>query len=253
MNRPPCSASQKWSSIVSAVATASAIHEACPVASARRTKASTRAAWSAARASWRARGSPLACQARRHRPSPVRSSCEQEVGRHSAAASIQLGSPSSAPASASDGDHQRVPLRQHLVVEARPRAQLPGLEQRLAGDLDRRRPPPVAGPPADAVGDRAVPSKLPAVGDVVELAARRRRRRRARRRPRRASTCRTAPRGCGRRGRGSRRPRRRRSRRRVGAGRAARSRRSRRPPGASGRCSTAAAAWAYTRTSSAWS
>ena len=171
--------------------------------------------------------------ARRARPAATarRRCAARRAGsrRRSTAASIQRRLAEQRAGLGERGDHQRVPLGEHLVVEARPGAQLPRLEQRLAGRLDRRRPLPVAAATCRCGSGSTASSKLPAVGDVVELAHGRRRRRRARRRPRRASTCGTAPRGCGRRDRGSRRPRRRRTRRRAGAGRAARTRRSRRP------------------------
>ena len=77
--RPPFTGSQNQSSIVSAIATASSIQRACPVASPRRVKASTSAAWSAASASWRAGGSPSACQLRHQRPVRPPQLAQQEL------------------------------------------------------------------------------------------------------------------------------------------------------------------------------
>jgi hypothetical protein len=48
VKKPPLASSQKSPSSASAVATAASVHRASPVSSARRVKASTRAAWSAA-------------------------------------------------------------------------------------------------------------------------------------------------------------------------------------------------------------
>ena len=132
---------------------ASAIHSASPVASARRVKASTSAAWSAARASWRARGSPSACHERCQRPSAPRSSASRK--RPASAAAVDPRRLIEQRAGLGQrGHHQRVPLGQHLVVESRAQPLLAGREEPSAERLDRRRPRPVA-PRVQPVGDRA--------------------------------------------------------------------------------------------------
>ena len=67
------------------------------------------------------------------------------------------------------GDHQGVPLGEHLVVESWPGTRPAGIEQRLTGCFDLRRPLPAAGPAADSIGDRTL-LEVAGIGDVVELA-----------------------------------------------------------------------------------
>ena len=120
-------------------------------------KASTSAAWSAARAWWRA--PPSACHDRSQRPSSRRSwpSRNSRV-RHAPRPASRRG-PVAAAASASAASIRRVPLGEHLVVEARPHPLLAGLEQRRPRLLDRRRPQQVA--PDRAVQDGVRPRSCP--------------------------------------------------------------------------------------------
>ena len=99
VNRPPWSTSQKWSSNVSAVAVASPIHDASPVASARRT--TRRPAPRGRRRGRRGALSARRCHARPMPPTGLGAQLNKQEPSASAAASIHDGSPCKAPASAS--------------------------------------------------------------------------------------------------------------------------------------------------------
>ena len=181
---------------------AASIQRACPVASASRVNASTSAAWSAASASWRAGGVAVGLPARGasgRRPS--RSSRSRNSPLATAACEPVRCARTSAAASASAAQEQRVPLGEHLVVEpGRGRCSRASNRRRRAR-LDRGRPCAARPRWSSRLGIER-PSKLPSVGDAeplerrVDVVGRRSAERGAR--PRRASTCGTAPRGRGR-------------------------------------------------------
>ncbi len=115
---PPFSGSQNQSSIVSAVRTASSIHRACPVASASRVNASTRAAWSAASAACRACGSPSACQLRIQRPFGRPQFADQELGVGDRRVEPVLPT-ERRPGLGQDGQEERVPFGERPCRRAR--------------------------------------------------------------------------------------------------------------------------------------
>ena len=143
VNRPPSPGSQKWSSSVSAMSIASSIQRASPVASPRRVKASSSAAWSAASAAWRAAACPSACHERR--PAPVVAAQLVEQERAVVRCRVDPGRLAEQRAGLGErGDQQRVPLGEHLVVEPRPRPLLARVEQPLP---QRARSPAAASSP----------------------------------------------------------------------------------------------------------